>query len=453
MSHAGFLRAIVAEPADDTARLAYADFLEETGEPAHVARAQFIRAQIEAHHLHENHPRREEVEARAEALFADYWDEWWLPVCEATGLPLSRAGAAGFRELVARFFGRGAARVRLPYDPAYGTTLEVVQPRTPRPQTTLRTVTFVRGFPESISLLGQLREVREAVHAWTTAAPLASLHLHGTVGREWEVIDGEHLRGVRELVLDSCAANLLTAVGRSRHLPAIDTLALRPDRSNAAWPAEQYRAYADSGLAARVRRLRVAVGRVAEVGALLGPHLDELVELSLGGPVSDEDLGLTAALTTGLTRFADLTNLKELSLSGTTPHFAGGLVGWVCGRLQRLAVEGLPITRTLCDLIRDDHFPTLTDLAVASPEALFPLCAALADSPLAGRLRHLRLTGSRRLPGGLRLPPEERAACVRLARALDPENLETLAQDRGVRDLPEVWGELQERFPGRVSLV
>ena len=45
--HAAFLRAICADPEDDTPRLVYADFLEESGEPANVARAGFIRFQIE----------------------------------------------------------------------------------------------------------------------------------------------------------------------------------------------------------------------------------------------------------------------------------------------------------------------------------------------------------------------------------------------------------------------
>ena len=42
-----FLQAIFAEPDEDTHRLAYADWLEERGEPAGVARAEFIRVQIE----------------------------------------------------------------------------------------------------------------------------------------------------------------------------------------------------------------------------------------------------------------------------------------------------------------------------------------------------------------------------------------------------------------------
>jgi len=44
--HAAFLRAIVENPRDLLVRLVYADFLEETGDPNHVARAHLIRAQV-----------------------------------------------------------------------------------------------------------------------------------------------------------------------------------------------------------------------------------------------------------------------------------------------------------------------------------------------------------------------------------------------------------------------
>src|SRR5262245_28593681 len=41
------LRAIIASPADDLPRLVYADWLDDTAEPANVARAEFIRLQCQ----------------------------------------------------------------------------------------------------------------------------------------------------------------------------------------------------------------------------------------------------------------------------------------------------------------------------------------------------------------------------------------------------------------------
>lgn len=55
MSEKAFLRAILDDPADDTARLVYADWLDDHGE---AERAEFIRAQIglAQHRLYRNDP-------------------------------------------------------------------------------------------------------------------------------------------------------------------------------------------------------------------------------------------------------------------------------------------------------------------------------------------------------------------------------------------------------------
>jgi uncharacterized protein (TIGR02996 family) len=59
-----FLRAIIADPADDTARLVFADWLEENGEPA---RGEFIRTEVL---LARRDPDDEAAEARRPPLFA-----------------------------------------------------------------------------------------------------------------------------------------------------------------------------------------------------------------------------------------------------------------------------------------------------------------------------------------------------------------------------------------------
>jgi uncharacterized protein (TIGR02996 family) len=45
--HRPFVRAVVDRRLDDLPRLVYADYLEETDDPVHVARAKFIRAQVD----------------------------------------------------------------------------------------------------------------------------------------------------------------------------------------------------------------------------------------------------------------------------------------------------------------------------------------------------------------------------------------------------------------------
>lgn len=54
-THDYFLRAIIAAPSDDLPRLAYADFLEESGEPE---RAEYIRVQCDLDALNKRYPDR-----------------------------------------------------------------------------------------------------------------------------------------------------------------------------------------------------------------------------------------------------------------------------------------------------------------------------------------------------------------------------------------------------------
>lgn len=86
-----FLRAIAAQPDDDTTRLVYADWLDEHGDPD---RARFIRIQIElardieplaATPLKED--RRAELLAEADILWKDHSKQWDRPLLDL-GAPL-----------------------------------------------------------------------------------------------------------------------------------------------------------------------------------------------------------------------------------------------------------------------------------------------------------------------------------------------------------------------------
>ncbi len=451
MSHRAFLRAIVSEPADDTARLVYADYLEETGEPAHIARAEFIRTQIQAHAIHPNDPRRGELEIHAAGLFASHWLDWWSPVCEAIGLPVPHVPTRSFAERLGRFFGRQQLTPGHPYKTTSTTTLGLITPRPLAPPDTLREVAFVRGFPQWVSLLGQLADVQMVIQRWTEAAPLASLYLHGTVGRDWRWIDGEHLHGVRELSLGHAAATAVTTIAGSRHLPRLNDLTLRPDHSNIDWPAEQYRAFAHSSLASRVRWLRVVIGSPAEAAALDGPHLANLTGLHIDPvPVDERDREDTARVANAVAQLLaspHLTGLKELTLPGVASLALAAVQAHLAAKIRRLIVNAPTFNTSLPSLLRADVFPDLTDLHVAAPPLqLREVYGALAESPLAGRLRHLRLAGE--WPGVLSVEEE----LVRLVRALNPA-LETLALEHGVREVPEVYGELQARFPRKVRFL
>ena len=74
--HLPFLKAIVADRHDDLPRLVYADFLEETGEPQHLARAHFIRTQINLESADPKSGLYADMKA-LEARILDYYLEDW----------------------------------------------------------------------------------------------------------------------------------------------------------------------------------------------------------------------------------------------------------------------------------------------------------------------------------------------------------------------------------------
>ena len=73
----GFLRAIAADPADDTVRLAFADWLDEHGDPD---RAEFIRVQIQLGNANRKSPRHAKLAARERKLLDAHQAEWLGPL-------------------------------------------------------------------------------------------------------------------------------------------------------------------------------------------------------------------------------------------------------------------------------------------------------------------------------------------------------------------------------------
>ncbi|MBN9119670.1 MAG: TIGR02996 domain-containing protein [Planctomycetes bacterium] len=90
MSHAAFLSAIRANPDDDTARLVYADFLDEQGGPADAARAEFIRLQTRLAALDEADPARAALEDRENELLRAHERAWLGQLRPALAKGLSR---------------------------------------------------------------------------------------------------------------------------------------------------------------------------------------------------------------------------------------------------------------------------------------------------------------------------------------------------------------------------
>jgi uncharacterized protein (TIGR02996 family) len=87
------LASIWEQPHEDTPRLVYADWLQETGVPANVARAEFIRVQCELARLDEDDPKRPVLEKRQRSLLRKHQNDWIKDLPK----PLTHAGfARGF---------------------------------------------------------------------------------------------------------------------------------------------------------------------------------------------------------------------------------------------------------------------------------------------------------------------------------------------------------------------
>jgi uncharacterized protein (TIGR02996 family) len=76
------LRAVIDNPDDDAVRLVYSDWLEETGEPANMDRAEFIRVQCRLAQLTDNTPERRKLVKREKALLKKYAKHWVEPFQE-----------------------------------------------------------------------------------------------------------------------------------------------------------------------------------------------------------------------------------------------------------------------------------------------------------------------------------------------------------------------------------
>jgi uncharacterized protein (TIGR02996 family) len=76
-TRARLLQAIIEAPDDDVPRLIYADFLEETGSGADIARAELIRFQIETARLPDGHPDKSERIGQAVRMTDRHKADWF----------------------------------------------------------------------------------------------------------------------------------------------------------------------------------------------------------------------------------------------------------------------------------------------------------------------------------------------------------------------------------------
>jgi uncharacterized protein (TIGR02996 family) len=422
------LAAVVAEPADDTVRLAYADCLQEHG---NAPRAEFIRLQIDAERLHPDSNARARLEERAQALFAEHWTDWWGEVCAAVGFPMPVPKSSSA-------LGRIARRVGLatPAGHPYETFFKIaIHQRRWKPIDGWVSATFRRGFPDAVSVEIPLRNysvVRSTLARWQPVSPLASLTVSSPLVGAF--LDGPHLAGVRTLRLfDFDPAVLRTSLG-SPYFARLEELELESHESVGAEGirfefADQVAEAVSAMPTKRLKRLYLQVWTDSVARAVAGAaHLAGLTALEvsiLPGLHDDDRAGASRRLAT-LARSPHLAGLRELAVYGGADAVGIGAVlrnpTWKHLRKLELDLrgwDGMP------DLFAGaDELPELEEVRFTGVRYDAWTLDALAHSPLLKRVRHFAVRGTYR--GG----PLPRS----LARAVDPDRIETFAID--ARDVP-----------------
>lgn len=404
------LAAVVADPADDTVRLAYADCIEERG---NAPRAAFIRTQVEAEHHHIDSPRRAALDQRARELFSAHWIEWWTEVCEALGLtvpaprPTSRFGrmahAAGFR-----------TRPGAPYSAGVSDSGLFIYQSIYHPGHTqgFHHATWHRGFPEDVNFTAHQYQSGSAgplLPRWAAVAPLTAIHgVQPLQDDHWS--DGPHLRGVQSFSLHEPNAACYRALFESPHLLRLSDLTIRtPDFSlvrealelsrpnqikRLLWDAESSAVpdVGDCHRLADLRSLTIATPSANCAYAVASsPHLAGLEELRLDlyGPLGLEDCW-------ALTSRGNLRGLRSLALNAYCADYDQG-------------PDPTPGAECLRALLTDAKLPQLEELRFRELHLDRAGIDVLVRSPLIKQLKHLAFAAHiaddvtdadlRRLPG------------------------------------------------------
>lgn len=434
------LAAVVANPADDVARLVYADCLEENG---NAPRARFIRLQIEAELYHPNSRAHADRTAEAAALFAAHWPDWWAEVCAATGLrPAARAPKSALGRL-ARWAGVGP-RPGAPYEHREHEPFTVYSDWS-QPNAQFGSAQFARGFPERLfrrldspTVFDQTLPAR-----WARAVPLVALRSDPeSLGPP-----GPHLAGLRELVLDSPFALELPAWLASPHLGQLEALSINSGNNAPEW-AE----YLPLPVMGRLKRLSTvldsrALGEALAAAETLtavhelafkveGPGGQGLAALH-GSPLAArvERLELTGG-------YGGLQPVDVAALSSGWPHLRALHLdlGWSPEGNDADAVRNWAAIRALANL----QLPALEDLRLSAISLADSTIDELVHSPHTKQLKHFALEVSE-------VNVASNAALRRLPEAFDVGRIETIFVRTNVAR-PEL-AELTRAFGDRVRLV
>jgi uncharacterized protein (TIGR02996 family) len=190
LDETAFLKMITADPGDDGPRLLFADFLEEKGDAASLARSEFIRVQCALATTDLKDPAFRMLRRRESELLAANWTTWLRPACHALGEP--RPDARGQE-------GLGPFRLRwVAQDTRFA---HIIEQDAGNDQPYFQSTQFRRGFLAHATLFHKLSRGERHVALLWDREPIDGLSLlgyePGAIRKTIAAIDGgERLRSL-----------------------------------------------------------------------------------------------------------------------------------------------------------------------------------------------------------------------------------------------------------------
>jgi uncharacterized protein (TIGR02996 family) len=331
---AAFYAAICASPEDDTARLVFADWLDEHGESA---RAEFIRLGCQHAQLDEDDPQWWPLKHRLEALEEKHTEEWEqeLPPWARKGVSFRRGFVDGIVTSATLWIKR--SEKLLATAPLTSVRLERVRELLP---SLLATPTLARLRWLSLGW-NNLEGAISSVAACPSFANLRALGLNlARLGDEdaKALAGSRHLAGLVSLNLHNNRIGEAgaTALAKTRHLLQLKKLELSEN-----WIGDKgLQALAGSRILSNVLQLDLYHNRIGDAGAVAlasSPHIGSLRRLALSGNTLG-DAGAAA-----LANSPRLAGLKRLYLHYNAIGEAGGLAlaaSPILNAIQDLTVDG-----------------------------------------------------------------------------------------------------------------
>lgn len=215
-----FLEVIRQSPADDGPRLIYADYLEEKGDAAGLARAEFIRLQcLAASGL----TGRAAAQAREKALLDQNWRVWMRPVCQALGEPVPM----GFTQPIQKASFEETARrdryflKRVANEGPWTHSVEQYW-MAGRAVPYLHSAQFRRGFVSHVTLAAKTYRNEMHVARLSERAPLEGLAVVGCTPAQFAgvlaAVDFSHLRTLELIFTDPAVVRLAVSSPALAHL-------------------------------------------------------------------------------------------------------------------------------------------------------------------------------------------------------------------------------------------